>query len=126
MNSFCLQIRLWIVFVCDLDPNLFEGDMVLNPEEINAILIGAYFNKAMPLAATKQPWPWIIPYDLYGLSIFWLFFYFSTVLLFFHVFTLFSMCFTVHGCKLLAWRLLKKLSFLRMSRAWTRLKLATF
>ena len=69
--------------------------MVLNPEEINAILIGAYFNKAMPLAATKQPWPWIIPYDLYGLSIFWLFFYFSTVLLFFHVFTLFSMCFTV-------------------------------
>lgn len=126
MNSFCLQIRLWIVFVCDLDPNLFEGDMVLNPEEINAILIGAYFNKAMPLAATKQPWPWIIPYDLYGLSIFWLFFYFSTVLLFFHVFTLFSMCFTVHGCKLLAWRLPKKLSFLRMSRAWTRLKLATF
>ena len=126
MNSFCLQIRLWIVFVCDLDPNLFEGDMVLNPEEINAILIGAYFNKAMPLAATKQPWPWIIPYDLYGLSIFWLFFYFSTVLLFFHVFTLFSMCFTVHGWKLLAWRLLKKLSFLHMSRAWTRLKLATF
>ena len=86
MIRFCLQIRLWVVFVCDLDPNLFEGDMVLNPEEIKAILSGAYFNKAMPLAATKQPWPWIIPYDLYGLSIFSLFFYFSTILLFFHVF----------------------------------------
>lgn len=44
--------------------------MVLNPEEIKTILSGTHFNKAMPLAATKQPWPRIIPYDLYGLSIF--------------------------------------------------------
>ena len=73
--------------------------MVLNPEEIKAILSGTHFNKAMPLAATKQPWPRIIPYDLYGLSIFFLFFYVSTVHFVLQVF---------HSSWLqtLAWRLL--------------------
>ena len=53
-----------------LDPGLFEGDMIVSPEEREAILSGNYFNEATPLAATKRPWPRIVPYDLYELSMF--------------------------------------------------------
>ena len=49
-----------------IDPNLFEGDMVLDPEQLESI---KKFNKAVPLAASKlKLWPRTIPYDLHELS----------------------------------------------------------
>lgn len=50
-----------------LDPNLFEGDMILTPDQLTAIKNGE-FNRDLPLAATRRPWPKLIPYDLFGLS----------------------------------------------------------
>lgn len=48
------------------DPNLFEGDMVLDPEQLQSIKT---INKAVPLAASKlKLWPRTIPYDLHELS----------------------------------------------------------
>ena len=49
-----------------IDPNLFEGDMVLDPEQLQSI---KKFNKAVSLAASKlKLWPRTIPYDLHELS----------------------------------------------------------
>ncbi|XP_057300873.1 zinc metalloproteinase nas-6-like [Hydractinia symbiolongicarpus] len=49
------------------DPNLFEGDMILTPDQLTAIKNGE-FNRDLPLAATRRPWPKLIAYDLFGLK----------------------------------------------------------
>ena len=58
-------IRYRLLF---LDPNLFEGDMVLDPDELEAIKKGS-INGNAPYASTTKVWPSpLIPYDFYGLS----------------------------------------------------------
>ncbi|XP_057314061.1 zinc metalloproteinase nas-15-like [Hydractinia symbiolongicarpus] len=45
------------------DPNLFEGDMILSPDQLDNIQNGR-INKAIPMAAAKTNlWPRIIPFD---------------------------------------------------------------
>ena len=51
-----------------LDPNLFEGDMILDPDQLNEIKNGN-FNRDIPMAATKTNlWPRTIPVDYHELS----------------------------------------------------------
>lgn len=65
-----LRVEGFMSTLIYLDPSLFEGDMIVSPEERQAILRGTYFNEATRLAATRRPWPRIVPYDLYELSMF--------------------------------------------------------
>lgn len=41
--------------------------MILSPDQLKAIGKGE-FERDLTLAATRKPWPKLIPYDLYGLS----------------------------------------------------------
>lgn len=51
-----------------LDPNLFEGDMILSPDQLEEIRNGK-INRAVPMAATKTNlWPRKIPFDYHELS----------------------------------------------------------
>ncbi|XP_057314060.1 zinc metalloproteinase nas-15-like isoform X2 [Hydractinia symbiolongicarpus] len=50
------------------DPNLFEGDMILSPDQLEEIRNGK-INRAVPMAATKTNlWPRKIPFDYHELK----------------------------------------------------------
>ncbi|XP_057297336.1 protein SpAN-like [Hydractinia symbiolongicarpus] len=73
-NNMLLSLSCLILFAATVtcyppmeDPNLFEGDMILSPDQLERIQKGE-FNRDLLLAATRHPWPKLIPYDLYGLK----------------------------------------------------------